>query len=83
MVSTGRLHGYESLEQARLLLMLDFAGRPRNCYLLTKLVVGSPLPTIPTRVAENPTYRTVIGIHISGNETTPDIVAEVTEPIFC
>lgn len=26
LVSTGRLHGYESLEEARLLLMLDFAG---------------------------------------------------------
>jgi len=26
MVSTGRHHGYESLEEARLLLMLDFAG---------------------------------------------------------
>lgn len=27
MVSTGRLHGFESLEEARLLLVLDFAGQ--------------------------------------------------------
>jgi hypothetical protein len=30
LVSTGRHHGYESLEEARLLLMLDFAGALRD-----------------------------------------------------
>jgi hypothetical protein len=30
MVSTGRHHGFESLEEARLLLALDFAGRVRG-----------------------------------------------------
>jgi hypothetical protein len=30
MVSTGRHHGFESLEEARLLLALDFAGRVRE-----------------------------------------------------
>lgn len=27
MVSTGRHHGFESLEESKLLLALDFAGR--------------------------------------------------------
>jgi hypothetical protein len=30
MVSTGRHHGFESLEEARLVLALDFAGQVRE-----------------------------------------------------
>jgi hypothetical protein len=79
LVSTGRHHGFESLEEARLLLALDFAGdlvdvlaQPLRLRYFTH---GGPREHIPDFLALTRTGRWLIDVRPAARVEREDLVA--------
>jgi hypothetical protein len=79
LVSTGRHHGYESLEEARLLLMLDFAGEVTDVLSqpvrLKFFTEGGPREHTPDFLAYTRSGRWLIDVRPAGRIEARDRVA--------
>lgn len=79
LVSTGRHHGYESLAEARLLLMLDFAAELTDAlsqpFRLRFVTADGPRDHIPDFAAETRSGRWLIDVRPAGRIEPRDEVA--------